>query len=236
MRCLLFLLAIVPCVFPLYFHIKESETKCFIEELPEETMVVGNYRTQPQNEDGTFADTSSGFGIHVEVKDPYGDIVMSKDYEASGRFAFSTHASGEHSICLHTDSKRWFGGKTIRVHLDLRVGEASNDYDLIAKKEHLSAVETRLYQLLAQAKQIANEQAYQRTREATFRELSESTNVRVLWWSIAQALVLVITGYWQLRHLKSFFEAKKIVTGCTSRVLRYDWKTVPVEADPILLL
>ena len=48
-------------------------------------------------------------------------------------------------------------------------------------------------------------------REATFRELSESTNVRVLWWSVGQALVLVLTAYWQLRHLKSFFEAKKLV-------------------------
>ena len=54
-------------------------------------------------------------------------------------------------------------------------------------------------------------QAYQRTREATFREISESTNVRVLWWSIAQGAVLVITGYLQLRHLKGFFEAKKLV-------------------------
>lgn len=106
-------------------------------------------------------------------------------------------------------------------------------------------VETRLYQLLAQVKQIANEQSYQRvsfsffgdfcdlisrddsisellncsfyfpvdkqTREATFREISESTNVRVLWWSIAQGAVLVVTGYLQLQHLKGFFEAKKLV-------------------------
>ena len=69
-------------------------------------------------------------------------------------------------------------------------------------------------------------------REANFRELSESTNARVLWWSIGQvraspvappvtplsltmhplqAVVLVLTGVWQLRHLKSFFEAKKLV-------------------------
>ena len=34
-------LVVVPCVYPLYFHIKEGETRCFIEELPEETMVVG---------------------------------------------------------------------------------------------------------------------------------------------------------------------------------------------------
>ncbi len=64
-------------------------------------------------------------------------------------------------------------------------------------------VETRLYQLIAQVKQIANEQSYQRVcpflqyacnalrilmqaREANFRELSESTNARVLWWSIGQ--------------------------------------------------
>ena len=49
------------------------------------------------------------------------------------------------------------------------------------------------------------------TREATFREISESTNVRVLWWSIGQAFVLVMTGFMQLRHLKGFFEQKKLV-------------------------
>ena len=49
------------------------------------------------------------------------------------------------------------------------------------------------------------------TREATFREISESTNQRVLWWSIAQALVLVVTAWWQVHHLKSFFQAKKLV-------------------------
>eukprot|EP00042_Codosiga_hollandica_P039793 m.336466 g.336466 ORF g.336466 m.336466 type:complete len:212 (+) comp55697_c0_seq2:64-699(+) len=193
----------------LYFHIKESETKCFSEELPDETVVVGNYRCVAQNEDGTFSDEV--VGIHVEVSDPQGNVIMAKDYEDQGRFAFNSHAAGEHYICMHTNSTRWFGGRTVRVYFDIRIGEASNDYDTIAEKEHLTTVETRLYQLIAQVKQIANEQSYQRTREANFRELSESTNARVLWWSIAQALILVIAGFWQLSHLKSFFEAKKLV-------------------------
>jgi len=55
------------------------------------------------------------------------------------------------------------------------------------------------------------EQNYQRYREERFRATSESTNQRVLWWSIAQLLVLVIAGFWQMRHLKGFFEAKKLV-------------------------
>lgn len=30
----------------LYFHIGETEKRCFMEEIPDETMVIGNYRTQ----------------------------------------------------------------------------------------------------------------------------------------------------------------------------------------------
>ena len=48
-------------------------------------------------------------------------------------------------------------------------------------------------------------------REERFRTTSESTNVRVLWWSLGQTVVLLVIGVWQMRHLKSFFEAKKIV-------------------------
>lgn len=48
-------------------------------------------------------------------------------------------------------------------------------------------------------------------REERFRQTSESTNQRVLWWSIVQTLILVAIGIWQMRHLKSFFEAKKLV-------------------------
>ena len=55
------------------------------------------------------------------------------------------------------------------------------------------------------------EQSYQRYREERFRATSESTNQRVLWWSLAQLLILVVAGFWQMRHLKSFFEAKKLV-------------------------
>ena len=39
-------LVLVPLVSPLYFHIAETERKCFIEEIPDETMVTGNYKVQ----------------------------------------------------------------------------------------------------------------------------------------------------------------------------------------------
>lgn len=72
------------------------------------------------------------------------------------------------------------------MHLGLEIGEHANDYETIAKKEKLNALETRLYQLVSQVKDISNEQSYQRHREATFREISVSTNNRVVYWSLIQ--------------------------------------------------
>ena len=47
-------------------------------------------------------------------------------------------------------------------------------------------------------------------REENFRDTSESTNSRVLWWSIAQTVVLIVTAVYQLTNLKGFFKSKKL--------------------------
>jgi hypothetical protein len=91
------------------------------------------------------------------------------------------------------------------------VGEHAQDYEKVAAKDKLNELQLRIRQLLDQVEQIMKEQNYQRYREERFRQTSESTNSRVLWWSFAQTLVLVATGFWQMRHLKGFFEAKKLV-------------------------
>lgn len=114
------------------------------------------------------------------------------------------------------------------------MGEHANNYPEIAAKDKLTELQLRVRQLLDQVEQIQKEQNYQRVRqedtdalqpsfrsslfplslqyrEERFRMTSESTNQRVLWWSIAQTLILILTGIWQMKHLKSFFEAKKLV-------------------------
>lgn len=85
------------------------------------------------------------------------------------------------------------------------------DYGTVVEKEKLTELQLRIRQLLNQIDQIGKEQAYQRIREERFRHTSETTNARVLWWSLGQTLILIVIGVWQMRHLKNFFEAKKIV-------------------------
>ncbi|XP_030625756.1 transmembrane emp24 domain-containing protein 4 isoform X2 [Chanos chanos] len=187
----------------LYFHIGETEKKCFIEEIPDETMVIGKYRTQLwDKQTNSYLPSTPGLGMHVEIKDPDTKIILSRQYGSDGRFTFTSHTPGEHQICLHSNSTKMalFAGGKLRVHLDIQVGEHTNNYPEIAAKDKLTELQLRVRQLLDQVEQIQKEQNYQR-----------STNQRVLWWSIAQTFILIITGIWQMRHLKSFFEAKKLV-------------------------
>ncbi|KAH9524507.1 hypothetical protein Btru_027051 [Bulinus truncatus] len=207
---------VVFCLFhssyALYFHIGETERKCFIEEIPDETMVVGNYKVQAYDYNAKdYLPISQDIGMHVEVTDPDSKVVLSRTYAAEGRFTFTSHAAGEHIICLNSNSSAWFNAGQLRVHLDINVGEHAVDYQQVQAKDKLTELQLRVRQLLDQVEQITKEQNYQRYREERFRQTSESTNQRVLWWSIAQTLILLITGFWQMQHLKSFFEAKKLV-------------------------
>ncbi|KAL2722738.1 transmembrane emp24 domain-containing protein eca [Vespula squamosa] len=213
-RSIIFLLF---CVFfeygtGLYFHIGETERKCFIEEIPDETKVLVHYKVElyDPRSDG-FMQSSPGIGMHVEIRDPDDKPILSRVYSSEGRIAFTSHTPGEHVICLYSNSTAWFGGTQLRVHLDIQVGEQAIDYANVAQKEKLSELQLRIRQLIDQVEQITKEQNYQRYREERFRQTSESTNRRVLWWSISQTVILLFMGAWQMRHLKYFFEAKKLV-------------------------
>ncbi|KAK5650514.1 hypothetical protein RI129_001543 [Pyrocoelia pectoralis] len=208
----LFILSILHNVCGLYFHIGETERKCFIEEIPDETSVIVNYKVELYDpRSGGYMPSSPGIGMHVEVRDPDDKTLLSRVYSSEGRISFTSHTPGEHVICMFSNSTAWFSGSQLRVHLDIQVGEHTINYGDVVQKEKLSELQLRIRQLLDQVDQISKEQNYQRYREERFRQTSESTNGRVLWWSIIQTGILLTMGAWQMKHLKSFFEAKKLV-------------------------
>jgi hypothetical protein len=92
------------------------------------------------------------------------------------------------------------------MHLEISVGESRLDKDY--EKEHVKDLAGRVKELNHRLQDIRREQQFQREREILFRELSEKTNQRAVWWSLLQILVLFYMCVWQLRHLRGFFESK----------------------------
>ncbi|PPQ65480.1 hypothetical protein CVT26_000120 [Gymnopilus dilepis] len=95
----------------------------------------------------------------------------------------------------------------IRLYLDIVVGSTKPDVE--HDRSHVSELASKVRDLNQKLEDIRREQQYQREREEDYRNLSEATNARAVWYSIAQITVLLATCAWQLRHLKRFFEDRK---------------------------
>lgn len=207
---MLAILAVTP-VRAVYFYLDGTDAKCFLEELPADTTVVGTYKAEVRDQSsGTWSvHPENGIVAYVELSETK-DRIMHQKADASGRFVFTTHTFGEHTICVQAANKGWFSSDRIRVHLDLLFGEASHD---VAQphKEHLMILLNKLRGINSKIKSIRTEQDAEREREMQFRDTSESVNSRVRNWTLLQIVVVVLACFWQVRQLRAFFVTKKLV-------------------------
>ncbi|XP_021391323.1 transmembrane emp24 domain-containing protein 11 [Lonchura striata] len=198
----------------LYFHTGEREEKCIIEDIPSDTLVVGNYKVQRWDiHTHGFLESAPGLGMFVTVTSPPGEVLLSKLYGPQGTFTFTSYISGEHIICFQSNSTRFavIAGSKLRIHLDIRVGEHFLDESAIQAKDKVNEVNIRLEHLIEQIHHVTREQHYEREREEKFRKTSEETNSNILWWAIVQTLILISVGIWQIKSLRDFFISKKLV-------------------------
>ncbi|KAL7746711.1 emp24p/erv25p- protein [Sorochytrium milnesiophthora] len=196
----------------LHFYIEDSKPKCFSEELPAGTIVHGTYRTEEYSTQSSAFVENTAIGVTVEVTAVASahQIVRQKGDNA-GSFTFTATESGDHSICVNLADTKWFTTKRVRMHWDVVIGELNREDDDAVPDSKLDDLTYRLRDMNYRCQDIRREQKYQRERESEFRDFSEAVNGRVVRWTLAQMCVLGVTCTWQLRHLKSFFMAKKLV-------------------------
>jgi outer membrane murein-binding lipoprotein Lpp len=196
-------------VHALHFYLDANQKRCFIEELPTDTVVEGHYRALEWSEQQQTYVEDPELGIVVEVQEePSGHVVVKTTGPGDGRFTFTSHEAGDHSICLSTNHTSWFSHTHIRMYLDIVVGTTKADVE--HDRSHVSELASKVRDLNQKLEDIRREQQYQREREADYRDLSEATNARAVWYSVGQIIVLLATCIWQLRHLKRFFEDRKM--------------------------
>jgi hypothetical protein len=116
---------------------------------------------------------------------------------------------------------------TVKFTLDMAIGETSKIES--TDKGKIDDIVQRVSDLNKRMQDIRREQVFQRVglsrirkeyliglltgpqeREAEFRDQSESTNSRVVRWTLIQLAVLGVTCAWQLSHLRAFFIKQKL--------------------------
>ncbi|KAI4197304.1 MAG: hypothetical protein LQ348_002179 [Seirophora lacunosa] len=214
---LLFLAFAIPTK-ALYFYFQTNAPKCFYEELPKDTMVVGHYKAENFNHDKNAFLPNPDITVLVTVDEVFDNDhrVVNTKGSASGKFTFSAADAGDHRICFAPSvpglGGGWMsGGKVIdgmKMTLDLAIGETSQIES--TDKGKILDIVTKVKDLNGRLQDIRREQVFQREREAEFRDQSESTNARVVRWTLLQLVVLGVTCAWQLSHLRAFFIKQKL--------------------------
>ncbi|KAG1881264.1 emp24/gp25L/p24 family/GOLD-domain-containing protein [Suillus subluteus] len=195
-------LLLITTVNALHFYLDANEKRCFVEELPSDTVVEGHYRALEWADSTQQYILNEELGIIVEVEEMETSHVVTKTRGPSdGRFTFTSHESGDHSICISTNYTSWWSSTHIKLYLDIVTIESD--------RTHIGELSSKLRDLNQKLEEIRREQQYQREREADFRNLSENTNSKAVWYSVLQIGVLIATCTWQLRHLKRFFADKR---------------------------
>ncbi|CAH6846453.1 Tmed10 [Phodopus roborovskii] len=185
---LLFLLLLGPgSVLAISFHLPVNSRKCLREEIHKDLLVTGAYEITDQS------GGAGGLRTHLKVRPG----------AARGRPARWQAEAGE-------------GRGTGRIPdqlviLDMKHGVEAKNYEEIAKVEKLKPLEVELRRLEDLSESIVNDFAYMKKREEEMRDTNESTNTRVLYFSIFSMFCLIGLATWQVFYLRRFFKAKKLI-------------------------
>lgn len=181
------------------FDINGQETKCFAEELNAKALVLATY--------SVVSDDSPK--ISVKVSSPYGKTMHFQEHVSRGEFSFASNEEGTYTACFWVpEAPR---GSKLSIQFDWKTGVAAKDWASIAKRERIDGIELEIRKLEDAVQGIHDEMLYLREREEEMRNVNESTNSRLAWFSITSLFICLLVGGLQVWHLKTFFEKKKLL-------------------------
>lgn len=212
MKFLVALFVFVCNVHALHFYLKTGETRCFYEDLQADSLVVGKLDAYEYDDRIQDYYKNDNLRLKITIDETFDNDhrVVDQTTGITGDLTFTLIDSGEHKFCLTPVYNDHTKGKVHRIFFDIAIGPASDYVDSKSSKK-VDGLTLQIQDLNRKLLEIHLEQENIREREAFFRNQSESTNSRVMLWSIIQLVVLVGTCAYQLRHLKGFFVKQKIV-------------------------
>jgi len=173
-------------------EVTAGQKECFFEDLNINDKMTVTYQV--------------GGGGHLDidfwVSDPSKTVLGKQVRKSTGSLSITATKSGRHEYCFSNQMSA-IADKMVsfNVHCQMFGGE----------DEVIAPIEREIRALSAGLAAVKDEQEYILIRERTHRNTAESTNTRVKWWSVIQAIVLFSVVAWQVYYLKSFFEVKRVI-------------------------
>jgi len=185
----------------LMFDLHPGARKCLKEEIHKNVLVTGEYDIAE----------ATGQQTDILVTDSKNHILVSHQDKEKGKFAFTTDDYDVFEICIISKVPSTTRGRIQAVKLVTKHGAEAKSYEGLEEAAKLKPMEVELKRLEDLSESIVQAFAFMRQREEEMRDTNESTNSRVLYFSIFSMCCLLGLATWQVLYLRKFFKAKKLI-------------------------
>jgi len=185
----------------LMFHLEPNSRKCLKEEIHKGVLVTGDYD----------ANQIPNQVVDLMVIDTKGQHFVNRENTDVGKFAFTTDDYDVYEICFLSRVPPSVRGQRHEVYLNVKHGVEAKNYEGLGDANKLKPLEVELKRLEDLSLSIVQDFAYMRQREEEMRDTNESTNSRVLYFSIFSMCCLLGLATWQVLYLRKYFKSKKLI-------------------------
>lgn len=185
----------------LMFNLEANGRKCLKEEIHKGVLVTGEYEISEV----------PGQQVDLMVIDTKGQHFVNRENTDKGKFAFTTDDYDVFEICFISRVPANMRGSRHEVFLQTKHGVEAKNYEGIGDAAKLKPLEVELKRLEDLSESIVQDFAYMRQREEEMRDTNESTNSRVLYFSIFSMCCLLGLATWQVLYLRKYFKSKKLI-------------------------
>ena len=124
--------------------------------------------------------------------------------ETEGSFAFDADLEGDYNLCISNGNPQNHDGHEKLVAFNFRTVDSTGDTDY-----EFASLQSDLLELQKGLTFLKDHQSFMNQREDVHKTTLESTNVKVLCWTVVEAVILVGMMLWQLTYISKFFETKR---------------------------
>jgi len=184
------------------FYLEPNAKKCLKEEIHKDVLVTGEYDVTE----------IPGQVVNMMVRDTTGHHLVNREkIDKTGKFAFTTDKYDVFEICFFSSVPSNMRGGRHEVFLQTKHGVEAKNYEGLDDAAKLKPLEVELKRLEDLSESIVQDFAFMRKREEEMRDTNESTNSRVLYFSVFSMCCLLGLATWQVLYLRKYFKSKKLI-------------------------
>lgn len=200
-QTLLYMAVFFLSVESLMFNLEPNNRKCLKEEIHKGVLVTGDYEVTPV----------AGQSVDLIVTDTKGQHYVNRESTEKGKFAFTADDYDVFELCFISRVPANMRGGRHEIFLQTKHGVEAKSYEGLGDAAKLKPLEVELKRLEDLSESIVQDFAYMRQREEEMRDTNESTNSRVLYFSLFSMCCLLGLATWQVLYLRKFFKSKKLI-------------------------